>query len=153
MNELSILAPSNVLYLGVAALVLVGIAAIIKKLDALFFKSSGPIQFLLDCDEEAANRVWECLQKIGVGWTKFNSDFTLARGYFLPLYGRVTDDQPIAVCSEVQKAFIGACIRGTYKADLTNAEMLDVIARELVNFRNDSSPLTNPVRKIDGIVF
>lgn len=112
MNELSILDPANVLYLALAVLVLIGIAAIVKKIDSLFFKSSGPLQFLLDCDEEVANRVLECLQKIGVGWEKFNADFTLARGYFLPLYGKVTDGQPIAVCSEVQKAFIGACIRG-----------------------------------------
>jgi len=153
MNDIGILDGANVLYLGVGILAVIGIGSIIHKLDSLFFKSSGPIQFLLNCDERTAEQVLAGLNHERIEWDKFNADYTLAKGYFLPLYGQVLDDRPIATSFEVEKAFIGAAIRGTYKGGMSNTEMLDVIARELVNFRNDTSPLTSPVRKVDGIVF
>lgn len=115
--------------------------------------SSLPIRSELHCDGKTARIVHAYLTEKGIDNHKFHALVAAARGYFMPVYGRVLDKRPVATSFEVGKAIVAATVRGRYDGATSEEEWLRIVADELVLFRHASSPVTQSTRNVDGILF
>lgn len=135
------------------SLLLIGFGTVI----VLFFKwvlnGPEPIRMMFLCDRETASTVQTIMRKRGISWDELHRNSCAAIGYFLPLYGRVVDERPVADSFETKQAIIFALKRGRIKSGMRSDEFIQVIAKELVHFRDDASSLTDPTRQVDGIMF
>ena len=112
-----------------------------------------PIQMLLNCGRKEGLEVYNIMRKKRISFAELHRHSCAAMGYFLPLYGRVVDDRPVAYSGETKQAIIFAMMRGSVDAGMSTQEFIQVIAKELKHFRDDDSPLTDATRQVDGIMF
>jgi hypothetical protein len=150
----SIIGGSLTLYVFVkGSLILFALITLVILFFRWIVNGSEPIKQMLNCDRATSKEVFRIMRSRGISWPELHELSCAAIGYFLPLYGRVLDDRPVADSGETKKAIVFAMIRGRIKAGMRKDEFIQVIAKELVHFRNDNSPLTDPTRQVDGIMF
>jgi len=135
------------------SLMLFGLLTIIVLLIRWMLRGSEPILMMLNCDRQSARTILMIMRRKGISFSEFHALTCAAIGYFLPLYGRVVDDRPVADSGETKKAIVFAMKRGSIRAGMKRDEFIQVIAKELAHFRSDESPLTDPTRQVDGIMF
>lgn len=121
----------------------------------LYFVVNGPspIKMLLNCDRATAKEIMYIMRKQGISYDELHANSCAAMGYFLPLYGRVVDDRPIAWSGETKQAIVFALMRGRIRRRMGKEAFIQTIAEELKHFRDDNSPLTDTTRQVDGIMF